>query len=244
MDSNLTAEITQTVLVISVGFLVWYVKIFLGAQIKTYSAELGAIQARHAQLDKLAEIETTLKTAAADVEIASARIIESDALARAKGLDFLERQLAEFYWPVYIRLQTDNEMWERLQALSATPVAVDSPDDSIERAEPIEHAVARRIERDIVLPNHAALVKIIQSKIHVAAAGEELETELLYYLKHVAAFRALRTLGIIDKDPKDIGLPWHNALFPLIRKKTRDLQRQFDEQIRRRDGSAPSLVAP
>ncbi|BAY90807.1 MULTISPECIES: hypothetical protein [unclassified Tolypothrix] len=33
-------------------------------------------------------------------------------------LEFIERQISEFYWPIYLRLEKDNVMWKRIKSLS------------------------------------------------------------------------------------------------------------------------------
>jgi hypothetical protein len=39
---------------------------------------------------------------------------ERIALAHKKRIDFLGNQLSRFFWPIYIRLQMDNVVWERI----------------------------------------------------------------------------------------------------------------------------------
>ena len=44
-----------------------------------------------------------------------------------KRLEFLERQLSEFYWPLYIRLEKDRPIWERI-------LDINKEEDSLERS--------------------------------------------------------------------------------------------------------------
>ena len=39
---------------------------------------------------------------------------ELEDLRRTKNLELIERQLSNFYWPLYFRLQKDNAVWSRL----------------------------------------------------------------------------------------------------------------------------------
>ena len=74
------------------------------------------------------------------------------------SLQRIERQLSEFYWPMYLRLQKDNTVWRRLL------------DKDKEEDNPLRR-IGSRIETDFILPNHNELVKIIETKIHLAAVS-------------------------------------------------------------------------
>lgn len=131
-----------------------------------------------------------------------------------KQLDLLQAQLSQFYWPVYLGLQVDNAVWEKiLQRESIDQVGA---------------AVGRRIESDFILPNHDAVVKTITANIHLAAPGSELMDELLKYLRHVAVYRALRASDNANIDPISVGEPWPSDLFPAIRKATLVKQQEFE----------------
>lgn len=136
-----------------------------------------------------------------------------------KQLDLLERQLAEFYWPLYLRLEKDNAVWGKIL----------HRDD---RTDPIRQKVAWQIESEFLLPNHEAIIKIVEEKIHLANPDDILLRELLAYIRHVAVFRALRSADIQDRDPVALGEPYPKDLFPLVRKRTIDLQNRYDSQLK------------
>jgi hypothetical protein len=55
----------------------------------------------------------------------SRRALESELIKTRdqKELELVQSQLSQFYWPVYLRLQIDNVVWERiLQRQSNDPV--------------------------------------------------------------------------------------------------------------------------
>jgi hypothetical protein len=131
----------------------------------------------------------------------------------------LEKKLANFYWPVYIRLQRDNTVWEKILERS------NKQDE--ERSK-----LAYQIEEDVLLPNHMRTVEIVESNIHLAGLDSELEELLMQYLRHVAVYRSIRTVGIKDKDPIHFGEPWPLNLFEAIQKRLVKYQKEYDELLR------------
>jgi len=139
---------------------------------------------------------------------------------REKNIENIEAQLAEFYWPIYLRLQKDNVVWEKM---------LDRESDDEEKRK-----AAYEIDRSILLPNHKEIVEIIEKKIHRAHPDQELEKQLLDYLRHTAVYFSLRSAGVTDKDPIAFGEPWPTELFSLIEKKTHELQEKYDLLIDRK----------
>jgi hypothetical protein len=151
-----------------------------------------------------------------------------------KQLDLLERQLAEFYWPLYLRLEKDNAVWGKIL----------HRDD---RTDPIRQKIAWQIESEFLLPNHEAIIKIVEEKIHLANPDDILLGELLAYIRHVAVFSAPRSAEIQDRDPIALGEPYPKDLFPLVRERTIDLQKRYDgrpktllDQLRRKPRMLPT----
>lgn len=134
----------------------------------------------------------------------------------AATLQRLDRQLSEFYWPVYLRLQKDNTVWRRLL------------DKSKDDDNPLKR-IGSRIENDFILPNHAELVKIIETKIHLAEPDAALQAALLSYIDHVAVYNAAVAAGFTDlhDTQRDLLTPWPRELFPLIEARTLKLQNEY-----------------
>jgi hypothetical protein len=132
------------------------------------------------------------------------------------SLQRIERQLSEFYWPMYLRLQKDNTVWRRLL------------DKGKEEDNPLRR-IGSRIEIDFILPNHNELVKIIETKIHLAEPDAALQAALLSYIDHVAVYNAAIAAGFTDLhgSQRELLTPWPRELFPLIEDHTLKLQREY-----------------
>jgi len=126
----------------------------------------------------------------------------------------IETRLREFYWPIYLRLQRDNIVWEKILPKN--------------KASPEERKLARQIEEDILLPNHAEILTIIRSGMHHVRDDKELERSLLAYVRHADVYRCLRAANIWDKDPIRFGEPYPPDFFQLIDRNVKLLQAEYD----------------
>ncbi len=211
-------EILQTINLLAVAFLIWFVRTHVTERVKAQAKAYGDLDAKVARLPDIVAIQKEIQRAQADVETAAHQTREKWSLAHAKRVEFLERQLTEFYWPLYWGLQKDNAVWERV---------LDR--DKLDTA---KRKIARGIEKSFILPNHQEMVGIITAKIHLAEADPELEPLLLAYVRHVAVYAAMRQDRIDDQDPKAQGEPWPKALFPMIAEHTKRLQKEYDHLVR------------
>lgn len=149
------------------------------------------------------------------------RKAQRESVTRQKRLDFLEKQLSQFYWPIYLHLQKNNVVWEHLVSGKAIDASLKERVDS-------------QLYNSFFLPNHQSILKIIESKIHLAQPTEVLEKLLLRFIRHVAIFEALREVGIKDIDPIALGEPWPAELFPAIESCLKQLQEEYDKEVGRR----------
>ncbi|MFI0843839.1 hypothetical protein [Mesorhizobium sp. IMUNJ 23232] len=133
--------------------------------------------------------------------------------------DYLERRLSQFYWPIYIRLQRDNVVWERIL-------------ERTNRKEGDKSTLGYEIDKNVLLPNNLEIAKIIQANIHLADMDEDLEKKLMEFLRHVDVYMSLRSAGIVDKDPYDFGEPFPWWLFDAIKTRLVKYQAEYDELIR------------
>lgn len=140
----------------------------------------------------------------------------------AARLGRLERQLSEFYWPVYLRLQKDNTVWRRLLDKNRDPT------------DPLRQ-IGMKIETDFILPNHKELVAIVESKLHLADPSAELQGLLLKYIDHVAVYNAATAAGFADLHNTERHLlpEWPQGLFEAIEKRTTQLQADYDDVLAR-----------
>jgi hypothetical protein len=134
-----------------------------------------------------------------------------------KQLDYLERQLSEFYYPLYIGLHVDGAVWN-------TILARDRGDDLREK-------IGEQIEKDVLLPNHEKMISIIQSKIHLAEADQGAFDLMLKYIRHASIYRAMRKADCFDKDPIHLDEPFPSDLLPTIEKTTGLLQQRYDSLV-------------
>ena len=135
-------------------------------------------------------------------------------------LEFIERQISEFYWPIYLRLEKDNVMWKRIKSLSA-------------EKNTLPEAASEAIEKDFILKNHQEIVEIIESKIHFAgdsANSKELINEFLKYIKHVEVYKTIRSIKELQRfNPIDLNEPFPEKIFPLVENNFRELQKKYEK---------------
>jgi len=153
-------------------------------------------------------------------------------LWRAKTEE-LERRLSEFYWPIYIRLQRDNTIWQKVLFKHKEH----NPDDEELRN------IAIQIEREIIIPNHLEIVEIIESNVHLSNMDAELENLILKYLRHVDVYSSTRACGILDKDPIAYGEPWPEGFFEAIEQRLRVCQGEYDEHMQQKGILDPKSAA-
>jgi hypothetical protein len=133
-------------------------------------------------------------------------------------LSFRAKQISEFYWPIYIRLQIDNAVWER--ALGAQTPNRLPPD------------VGKPMEQ-FILDNHKEILKIIESEFYLAELTPALEKDLLQYVRHVAVYMAMRTTKHYDdKVPVDLNEPWPKDLFPHFQTRLDELQSNYNGMLK------------
>lgn len=137
-------------------------------------------------------------------------------LRRNKKLELLEKQLSEFYLPLYIRLEKDNLVWMKVFEQTDNQL---SPE------------VRKNLELQFILPNHDEMMKIIESKIYLARADKRLFEEMSKYIRHIAVYKALRESGIFDKDPIAFGEPFPKDFFNLLKAEKERLQQEFDRLL-------------
>jgi hypothetical protein len=134
-----------------------------------------------------------------------------------KRVQFLEQQLSQFYWPIYLHLQKDNLIWERLRERNQDPESAQSK-------------LSMQIESGVILPNHKDAVAVIEANLHLAGDSKVVE-EALRYVRHVKVYEMLRAAGIKD-DPISHDEPYPHHFFPLIEQRVNALQAEYDRLIR------------
>lgn len=136
-------------------------------------------------------------------------------LRRDKKLELLEKQLSEFYWPIYLRLEKDNLIWEK----------VFNQDGGL------ESAVRQKLEMTYILPNHDEIMTILEAKIHLARAHQPLSDAINRYIRHIAVYRAIRDAGITERDPAQFDAPYPSDLFGFVESEKNRLQAEYDHLL-------------
>lgn len=105
---------------------------------------------------------------------------------------FIDRQLADFYYPIQMRLEKDTAVWTLAYQLTKRSA---------------NSAFSKHIENNVLLPNHEEVIGIIGANFSLLKNGDEnydpanLIKTINHYQRHVAAFKTLRKLGIYDLNP-------------------------------------------
>jgi hypothetical protein len=146
----------------------------------------------------------------------SQRALENELtkLKETRNLEYLDKQLSHFYWPVYIRLYIDIAIREKI---------LDKRKD-----DPLLSKIGAEIEKNFILPNHDEIVRIIQSNIHLMESDGELFQEIRDYMRYVAIYKAMRAAECLDKFPEELGEPWPQKFLLLITKTAYSLQARYD----------------
>jgi hypothetical protein len=133
-----------------------------------------------------------------------------------KRIQLLEQQLSQFYWPIYLHLQKDNLIWEKVQQRDQDP---DSP----------RSRLSLKIEQEVILPNHKDALAVIEANLHLAGNAPIVEKSLRF-VRHVKVYEMLRAAGIKD-DPIAHGEPYPKDYFPAIEQQVNALQAEYDRLI-------------
>ncbi|MBD2163848.1 hypothetical protein H6G04_05450 [Calothrix membranacea FACHB-236] len=193
-----------------IGGIVLVAGYWLNKRFEIFKSETNE---KYHQRQLIAELEHQQKQQISELE-------NEIAMARHNAeLEFIERQISEFYWPIYLRLEKDNVMWKRIKSLS--------PEQNV-----LPEAASMAIEKEFIIKNHQEIVDIIESKIHLAENsnnGKDLINELLKYIKHVAVYKTIRSVKELERfNPVDMNEPFPEKLFPLIESNFRSLQHKYE----------------
>lgn len=147
--------------------------------------------------------------------------LENDLLKdkRLRKVSYLEKQLSEFYWPIYIRLQKDSVLWERVP-------------NFFNDAHSLPRETNDFLEREVLLKNHEEIVKVIESKFHLAEADEALSEEILKYIRHVTIYQAIRKVDDFRHlNPLNFNEPFPPNFLELFTKKLTEVQNNYNDLV-------------
>lgn len=136
---------------------------------------------------------------------------------RKRKIQNIEDKLKLFYWPVLIRLEKDNAIWETILSKR-------------EEQNSIQYKIASNVERNTILKNHQEVLDIINNYIYLAEPDAMLTSEIKKYIKNVTIYKALREAGEETKFPIRLGAPWPEYFFELIKSKTEYYQNKLNKK--------------
>ena len=111
----------------------------------------------------------------------------------------LENQLKYFYWPIYIRLQKNADLYRII--LKFKPK---------KENESIDAKISRYVQKEVILKTHEEIIDIIITYRHLAETDYEFETLTNQYITHVSIQR-----GFYHAEMDEYTFIFSEALYPL-----------------------------
>lgn len=127
-----------------------------------------------------------------------------------RRLEYITNQLKEFYWPILIRLEKNKAVYKMLK----------------------NSFVGSNIDSDVVLPNHLAVIDIIEKKIHLAQPDSILIKEITNYIGHVYMYQALRKGGYVGFPQDYKGNDYREVLHDMVAARTEYFQAEYDTLLK------------
>jgi len=138
---------------------------------------------------------------------------------RDKIYSIIEKQLSNFYYPIYFRLQKDNALWKLSPQLSGDKSALPSETNYI-------------IEKDHILKNHKEILSIIENNIHIIEIDNELQESINTYIKHITVYDTIRKVQSTKiLNPIDFDAPFPNSFVKIIKARMSILQNKNNELL-------------
>jgi flagellar biosynthesis component FlhA len=137
---------------------------------------------------------------------------------RNKKIEILENKLQKFYWPILIRIEKDNAIWESILSKR-------------DNTDSLQYKLAYIIEKNYVLQNHNEILEIISSNMHLAEPDKELTDSIRKYIKNVTIYKAIRDSGEEKVFPLELGAEWPQDLYKLIQNRTEKYQKELNSKI-------------
>lgn len=135
---------------------------------------------------------------------------------------FIEKQLAEFYYPIQLRLHKNHSVFDNFNK---------------NREAKTDMKLARRIEETFVLPNHEENIKIIDEHFNLIKNDSDNAQKLAplmqamnAYESHVAVYKALKDTGDY-RTPIQLNEPFPKEFFRLIEVRIAELENQRDDLL-------------
>jgi hypothetical protein len=145
-----------------------------------------------------------------------------------KKLEYMEKQLSQFYWPLYIRLQivkTAREAFKDSKMINNELREEIGP----EKYDGLCQKISSEIERNFLIPNREEIIGIIQANIHLMEGDTPAFNAMRQCIKHIAVYKGMKAAEYHDKSPRDLGAPWPEELLTLVSGKAYEIQKLYDD---------------
>lgn len=153
---------------------------------------------------------------------------ELEKVKRTREIEFREKQLSLFYWPIYFRFVKDSALWKIIPQLS-------------DAAETVPDQIGREIELNYLIKNHEEIVSLIESNIYLAGADDKLTQSFAAYIRHVAVYKALRATNTYDLNPIDVGEPMPDDIIAAIEVRLKKLQNDYERLVKTDIEKSPTV---
>jgi hypothetical protein len=164
---------------------------------------------------KRGELERTLTNEMQTLQTTLANDLKK--LGASKRLEFAERQLSEFYWPLYVRSFT-------LSALRSLRRSRGSASGANIRG------IAEQ-ESTIL----ADMALVFNKSVHLMESDDQLFQAMLKLCQYEAARRAEIDQVVTGEDPDHLAVLWPDKLQQLLVSASFRLQKQYDDMVARAD---------
>ena len=134
-------------------------------------------------------------------------------LGKSKQLEYAERQLSDFYWPLYVR-------WFTLQSLRSLRQ---------KRSAAKQQNIRSIAQQEVTIQK--AMIDIIHRGIHLMESNNSLFEGLRKFSNYSALFEAELDTICEAGEPAHVSELWPASLQADIRNESHRLQKQFDESV-------------
>lgn len=142
----------------------------------------------------------------------------------------LEQRLSGFYWPLFASLQRDKLLWQKvfydLRASSGH-----APSWATHLSDDHRKAFARKLEQDVLIPNHREALITIRGNMHLANADAAFIDLLGKYTRHVDVYDVLRRTEVYDIDPIDVGEEYPHLLGEEVERRMLAYQQEYENLL-------------
>ncbi len=137
---------------------------------------------------------------------------------RKRNRTLLESKLQYFYWPIFIRLAKNEDIYQYLLA---------GKEDS---KETLDYKISHYIEKNILMVNHKEIIDIITHYRYLADADGKIDSLMDGYIRHVSIYNALMASNV-DEFPANVSnAPYPPDIYGYFKEKTMALQSVLDNK--------------